>query len=148
MKNKENSTATAPVREVPRTYEMVSDQQQREFPKASGATVLKGQAVALDQDGHVVPFAPGGRFLGFCTGQTATKCAVQVRGSIVLLLRGVTEDHAGTPVFCDGPNSFSIEKRRGSAEVGKVRYSQNERCAVAFRREGDEKPLNLRVDRA
>jgi hypothetical protein len=134
---------------ISRTYEQVRDEEQRDYPKQSDLILAAGCAVGLDDNGNAQHFYAGriDHFIGFLSGQGEKRAAVKTRGSIVLEIKGVTTADRGKPVYCVGPNEFTLKKTAGAAEIGAVRYSQgNSRAAVAFRRYDSDKPLNLRLD--
>lgn len=126
-----------------RTYESIADTEQKDFQKLADFLLCKGAACGLDESGKCVHMRPGIDFLGFLEGQNETKAGVRTRGSIMLRIEGLTDADVKKTVYCSGPNDFSLDKKRGSSECGKIRYVQNGRAAVAFRRFGDERPLSL-----
>lgn len=129
-----------------RTYETVHGQEQGVFPKSREHLLCKGAAVGIDESGRCCHFWPelDLRFVGFLEqGCDETRAVVKTRGSVILKIEGATESDRGRAVYCLGPNSFTLAKVPGAAEIGKIRYVQGDRAAVAFRREGDDRPLNL-----
>lgn len=134
---------------ISRTFEHVRDEEQKDYPKQKDLILACGCAVGLDDNNNAQHFYAGRiqRFIGFLKGQTENTAAVKTRGSIILKIKGATTEDRGKPVYCIGPNEFSLKKTSGAAEIGAVRYSQgNSRVAVAFRRYDSNKPLNLRLD--
>ena len=109
-----------------------------------------GAAIAIDQDNKVVHYWPGRdlRFAGFLVAQTKDRCQIQTRGSAFLKLEGVQPEDRGQRVYCNGPNSFSLKPSSiTDAEIGKVRFMERVNyAAVAFKREDDSRPLNLKVE--
>jgi hypothetical protein len=142
-----DAAAIQPGPSIPRTFETVSDAEQKVYPKSNTSILAKGLPVGLDDAGECHHFYPGKglRFCGFLTGQTAQQAAVKTRGSIVLRIDGVTDtdNDRGKEVYCGGPNIFSLTQQKGGALIGQVRYVQNGRAAVAFRGVDDKRPPNL-----
>lgn len=130
-----------------RTFEVTEDSKQQDFQKDKEEILAKGCACGLDTAGICRHFEPGLRFLGFLEGQTEDRAGVKVRGAIVLTIEGTSAESRGLPVFTSGPDQFSLKESRGAAEIGKIKYWQNGRVSVAFRRDGDPKPLNLSLNR-
>jgi hypothetical protein len=130
-----------------RFYETVADKEQQDYPRLQNYILARGAAVGVDESGRCCHFWAGRelRFVGFLEGQAERRAVVKTRGSIVLHIAGVQDADRLKPVYCHGPNDFSLDKLPGAAEIGKIRYVQNGRAAVAFRREGDDRPLNLDV---
>ena len=127
-----------------RTFELIADNEQREYPKSSDLILAGGAAVGIDENGICSHFwaGQGKKFVGFLTGSNENRAVVKTRGSIVLKLDSATQIDRGMPVYCTGPNSFSLKRSQGACEVGIVRYVQgNGRAAVAFRRHDSDKPL-------
>lgn len=131
-----------------RTYECIDDTEQKDFPKSRNHVLCKGAAVGLDESGQCCHMVPGMKFMGFLEAQTETRAGVRTRGSVVLQIEGVVDSDVKKPVYCSGANDFSLDKKRGSSEIGKIRYIQNGRAAVAFKRFDDDRPLSLDVGRA
>lgn len=127
-----------------RVYERVPDEKQSRFDRNPEKILCPGAALGRDAAGEVHHYRQGLKFIGFLIANGESDLAVKVRGSIVLSIPGAFEVNRGDSVYCSGPNTFSLEPI--GAEIGKVRYYQDGRCAVAFRRQGDEKPLDLRID--
>lgn len=136
-----------PKKSLNRTYEMIEDRKQTHLPKYPTHVLTQGSAVGLNCDQKVCHFYPDQDliFLGFLEGQSEDQAAVWVRGSVSLYVEGADEGSRGQKVYCSGPDSFSLRKSRGSAEIGIVRFSQNGRCNVFFRREGDPIPCDLHI---
>lgn len=128
-----------------RTFEEIKDQKQSRFTRDPETILCPGAGLGVDPAGVVHHFwkGQGLKFIGFLVANGDKELAVKVRGSIILKIEGASEGSRGDSVFCSGPNEFHLEPI--GPEIGKVRFFQNGRCAVAFRREGDEKPLDLRV---
>lgn len=129
-----------------RVFEETTDQKESRFSRDAETILCQGAAVGADREGVVHHFWPreGLRFIGFLQGQGEKELAVKVRGSILLKIKGASEGSRGDSVYCSGPNTFTLEPI--GVEIGKIRFFQNGHCAVAFKRDGDRKPLNLRVD--
>lgn len=133
---------------IPRTFEHVADQKQQQLPKCQDEILTPGAAVGLDEKNVIKHFYKDRnlRFVGFLAGQTELIASVKVRGSILLRLEGVKPEDRGKPVYCSGPNEFSLTPGNGAAEVGVVRYQERDNfAAVSFRRFDDERPLNLKL---
>jgi len=128
-----------------RIFEMTNDSEQKEYVKPTELILCHGAAVGLDVSDRCQHMHPGLNFLGFLEGQNENKAIVRTRGSIVLKIDGLIDADYGKAVFCDGPNSFTREKKRGSFEIGRIKNLQDGRATVAFRRYNDEKPLNLDI---
>lgn len=129
---------------INRIYEIVKGSKQQDFPKDKGEILCKGAAVGLDEAGTCRHFSPGIKFLGFLEGQSESRAGVRIRGAVVLKIEDVMDESRGLPVFTTGPDNFSLKKAHG-AEIGKIRFVQDGRASVAFRRDGDETPLDLNV---
>ena len=137
-----------PGKSLTRTFESIEDETQKDFPKYSDHILARGAICGLDESGNVTHFAPGQRFVGILEGQTEKRANVRVRGSVVVRVKGATsEDDRGKCVYCSDFISFTLQKESGAAEVGRIRFFQEGRAAVAFKRIEDEKPLNLKVRR-
>lgn len=137
-----------PGKSIARTFEQVDDTEQREYPTSSEMILAQGAAVGLDDDGIAVHFFPGrtNRFIGFLIGSNEARATVKSRGSIVLKIENATLKDIGKPIFCSGPNSFSLHKSAGAAEIGAIRHVEgNGLSSITFRPTGDKKPLNLNV---
>jgi hypothetical protein len=132
-----------------RTYEYIPDRKQIDLPKYKNQVLCKGSAVGLDQDDKIVHFFSGRglRFAGFLEGQTIDRAALWARGSVVLDIEGADDKkHRGAKVYCSGPNEFSLDHKRGSAEIGKIRFVQDGRSHVFFKQEDDKEPCYLIVN--
>jgi hypothetical protein len=132
---------------IGRSYELVSDSEQKNLPKYETHFLATGAAVAIDEQEKVVNFWPGrGRFAGFLVGQSRDRATVQTRGSVFLRIAGVQEKDRGRKVYCNSPNSFSLEPLSlNDAEIGIVRFWESENyVAVAFKSENDTRPLDLK----
>jgi len=140
----------SPGRCLARVYEHGEDRAQSSFAKRPEEILVAGACVGKDpEDGKCTHFTKGMPFLGFLVGQTSDRAVVNTRGSLILSIVGVSEGDRGKPVFCTGPNSFSLRSSAGSQECGAVRHvAENGRAAVAFRSTGDCKPLDLDIRRA
>lgn len=139
-----------PGKSITRTFEHISDSEQKDYPTSAEFILAQGCACGLDDLGNAVHFWPGrsSKFVGFILGTTTNRVAVRSRGSIVLKLDGATLADTGKPVFCSGPNSFSLTKSPGAAEIGRIRFIAGEGLAsISFKRYDSEKPLNLKVNR-
>jgi len=137
----------SPRKSISRSYELVSFSEQIRWKSQEGVILCPGSAVGIDSDSCVCHFWPnlGLEFIGFLIASGDNReVAVKSRGSVILNLQ---EAQPGNSVFCCGPDTFSLTKSPGSAEIGKVRFCQGNRAAVAFRRTGDERPLNLEISR-
>lgn len=128
-----------------RTFEMTRDEEQKDYPKSPKLILCRGAAIGLDESGTCTHMAPGLKFLGFLESQNELRAGLRTRGSVLLTIPGATDKDRGKSICCDGPNSFSMGKKRGAAEIGKVRFVQNGKAAIAFRRYNDDRPLNLDV---
>lgn len=130
-----------------RAYEQVRDVEERLFPRDPLTILAQGAALGQDEHGTVTLYRPNRnqKFLGFLRANSENQVAVMVRGSVVLRIPGVSENHVGRCIYVHGPNKFSLTEGQGSALIGQIRYIQGNRCAVAFKREGDQRPLNLTV---
>ena len=136
-----------------RTFERLPDPREEimhVFKRDPEEILCKGAACGLDAEGIARHFQLGLGFLGFVernverySSLITDGVCVKTRGAVNLKVEGATDEHRGKPVFCSGPNDFSLEKQRGAAEIGKIRYFQNGRASVAFRRFDDNRPLNL-----
>ena len=135
----------SPARSLVRTFESIHDSELKDFPKSRDHILAKGAAVGLDDSGVCSHFAPGMKFVGLLEGQSDTRAGVRTRGAVVLRIEGATDADRGRAVYCSGCNDFSLDKERGAEEVGKIRYVQSGRVAVAFRRFDDDRPLNLDI---
>jgi hypothetical protein len=125
---------------------MIYDRVCQDFPKYPDHVLKKGAAIGIDESGKACHFQKAMKFIGFLEGQSETKAGVWVRGSAGLWVIGATDADRGKPVYCLGPNEFSLEQVRGSAEIGAIRFVQGNESFVFFRRHGDPKPLFLHVD--
>ena len=134
---------------IPRTYEILKGSEQTNFPKPQEVIMAQGAACGVDSGGMLRHFWPGQglKWAGFLVAQTHDTGSVKTRGSIVLKVETATDENRRRPVYCYGPNEFSIENKPGSVEIGKIRFTQDGRSNVAFRREGDQRPLNLKINR-
>lgn len=130
---------------IARTYEQIPDSEQKEYPKSPDFILAAGMAVGVSESGECGHFwaNQGQKFVGFLVGSNDRRASVKTRGSIVLKLDGATEKDRGKPVYCTGPNSFSLKRSPGAAEIGIIRYVQGNLAAVAFRRHDSDKPLSL-----
>lgn len=130
-----------------RTYELVQKTEQKDFRRKPREFLTKGAAAGADSTGLVSHFWPnkGLVFAGFVIDNylEVDKVCVKTRGSVVLRIPGSKETDRGKSVFTVGPDAFSLKESPGAIEIGKIRYCQGERCAVAFRPTGDERPLDL-----
>ena len=131
---------------IHRVYEILaSEAEQIRRKRIPGIILCPGAAVGINKDNHIGHFWPGRGldFLGFLVALGDNReAAVQVRGSVVIKLPGA-KPHA--KVYCSGPDSFSLIPTPGSAEIGAIRFVQNDRASVFFKRAGDPRPLNLDV---
>jgi len=134
-----------PNRSLVRTFEMIHDTEQKDYPKSREHILAKGAACGLDDAGRCSHYQPGMKFVGFMEGQSDIRAGIRTRGSVVLRIDGATDAYRGRPVYCSGCNSFTLEKQRGAVEIGRIRYVQGGRAAVAFRRFDDDRPLNLDI---
>lgn len=129
---------------ISRTYELMLDVAQVHRKRIPGVILCPGAACGINSDGHVTHFWPGQdlEFLGFLVAQGDERMvSVKTRGSLILKLPSA---EPGNKVYCQGPDIFSLTETPGSAEIGKIRYCRgDDRCAVAFKREGDSRPLDL-----
>jgi len=132
---------------LPRAFEEVRDREQCVYPKSEEYIFCRGAAIGVDEDGQAFHFSPelDHRFVGFLLADVGNRADVQTRGSVVLRIEGATDSDRGKAVYCAGVNSFTLCKGKGAAEIGKIRYVQDGKAAVAFRRQGDERPLNLDI---
>ena len=130
-----------------RTFEQLRDREQRVYPKNQEYIFCKGASIGVDEDGQAFHFSQelDLRFVGFLLGDTGDRAEVLTRGSVILKIEGATDADRGAVVFCTGVNSFTLRKEKKAAEIGKIRYVQDGKAAVAFRRQGDERPLNLDI---
>jgi hypothetical protein len=128
-----------------RTFEFVADSEQKDYPKSGEYILCKGAAVGLDESGQCCHYAPGLNFVGFLLGQTENRACVKTRDSIVLKIEGVSDEDQRQPVFCSGPNEFTLDRQQGAVEIGKIRFVENGLAIIAFRRFNDDRPLNLDV---
>jgi hypothetical protein len=134
---------------IMRTFEGIRDKEQRDYPKQSDLILAAGCAVGLDDGGNCQHFYAGRvkHFIGFLVGQTKNRAVVNTCGSVILKLDGVTSADMGKPVYCAGPNTFSLTRSHGAAEMGAIRFVESNGCAaVAFRRYDSDKPLCLKID--
>lgn len=129
--------------ETARTYETTIEKEYLTFLKSEAVATAKGEAL-FEQNGMAVPFSKDANFAGFVEGHysNGNVCAI-VRGSIVLKIPGSSDKDRGKPVYA-GENHFSFNPKDGPL-IGKVRHCEDERCAIAFRRPDDTRPLNLDV---
>lgn len=135
-----------PGHSIARSFENIRDQEQKRYPKPDEYILSQGTACGLDDSENCVHFWAGRvpHFIGFLIGSSEREATVKTRGSIVLKIEGATDADRGKPVYCSGPNTFSLENSPGAAEIGRIRYVQdNSLAAVAFKRYDSEKPLNL-----
>lgn len=133
-----------------RTYEQTArEDEQRSYPKAADLILIQGAAVGLDEKGLCCHYWPGVPcFTGFLVGQNEKSATVKTGGAVVLKIDGLrsTALDRGRPVFCNSPNSFSLEQAPGAAQIGVIRYVEGaNRAAVAFRRYDSKKPLNVNI---
>jgi hypothetical protein len=144
--NPHEAARLQPGRSIPRTFELISDTEQQEFAKPVDLILAKGAAVGLDEINECRHFWPGRgmRFLGFLVGQNENRAAVRTRASVVLKIKGARAEDRGAPVYAEGPNSFSLHKSAGAAEIGLVRFVQDGQTTVAFKRADDLRPLDLK----
>lgn len=137
----------SPRKSISRAYELTDFSEQIQRKSQEGFILCCGAAVGLNSDGRICHFWPniGLKFAGFLIA-SGDNCEVSIktRGSVILSLPGA---HPGDSVFCFGPDSFSLTETPGSALIGKVRFCQGDRAAVAFRRSNDTRPLNLDISR-
>lgn len=141
------------VRQIPRinisrTYESINDTEQVDRKRLKDEILCPGAACGISADGLVRHFFPDRdlSWLGFliALGDNGVVC-VRTRGSVILHLPGAVR---GQRVFCSGPDKFSLIETKGSVEIGLVRHiSEAVKAAVAFKRAGDSRPLNLDVSR-
>lgn len=136
-----------PARSIHRVYEVLSDEvEQAHRKRVPGVILCPGAACGINTDGNVAHFWPGRDldFFGFLIAQgDDRKCAIQVRGAIVIIL---PDGKPGAKVYCSGPNTFSLSETPGAALIGAVRYVQGDKCSVFFKRAGDQRPLNMKVN--
>lgn len=130
-----------------RAFERIADEEDRRFNRNPATILCKGAALGIDEAGEVGHFWPGRglKFIGYLEGNAEKELAVKTRGSVVLSIPDASEGNRGDRVYCAGPNTFTLSPTRGAAEIGRVRYWQAGRSTVAFRREGDERPLDLKI---
>jgi len=146
--NKFDAAKLQPSKGTARTFEQIDDTEQKEYPKSEEEILAQGMAVGMANNGHCCHYWPGRveKFLGFLVGSNETRATVKTRGSIVLKIDGATKQDRGKTVYCEGPNSFSLHKSAGAAEIGTIRHVEgNGQAAIAFRRFDSEKPLSLNV---
>lgn len=135
-----------PRKSINRSFEMVADQEEKKYRRSPLIIPAIGAAAGIGTDGLLVHYWAGWglKFAGFviaCGGNNIV--AVKTRGSVMLRLPGAK---LGQSVFGLGSNVFSLSQTPGAAEIGKVRFVEgSSRCAVAFRSEGDQRPLHLEL---
>jgi len=136
----------SPRKSITRSYELVNFSEQIRRKSLEGVILCAGAGCGLNSVNQVCHYWPGLNldWLGFLIAIGDIEVAVKTRGSVILNL---PEARSGDSVFCSGPDSFSLTETPGSAQIGKVRFCQGNRAAVAFRRSGDERPLNLEISR-
>lgn len=131
-----------------RVFEVTKDKETLVRRRDPEEILCKGAAAGQTSESEAVHhFAPGLKFKGFVEGCVDPDCVVlKSRGSVLLKVEGATYRDRGEPVFCHGPNSFTLVAEAGSAEVGRIRYlTESGQAAVCFRTHGDERPLDLDV---
>ena len=140
-----DAARVSPGPKIVRTFELLADSEEKDFPKSADHILAKGAACGLDETGqcsHLSPDFP--TFCGFLEGSTADRATLKTRGSVILQIEGAEDErHRGEPVFCYGPSDFTLDQVRGSVEIGRIRFVQDGRVAVAFKRFDDSRPLNL-----
>lgn len=130
------------LREYPRSYETTIKRETTAFFD-EGLETPNG-ACLFEKDQKVAPYMPGCKFLGFVAGNIDEgRAVVNTRGAVVLKIAGATDEDRGRTVYATGENAFSLKK--GGVPIGMIRHCENERCSVAFKRPGDERPLDLIV---
>jgi len=133
---------------LPRTFEMIRDNEERTFQKSPDFFVTAGVVMGMGVDGLARPYEPGqtNEVLGILVGDTGNACTIKTRGSVILTLDGLDGLDHGKPVFVLGPDAFTLDGDLGGTEFGAIRYAESaRRAAVAFRRSGDSRPLSLDV---
>lgn len=131
-----------------RVFEVIKDKETRVLRRDPEEILCKGAAAGQTSESEAVHhFAPGLKFKGFVEGCIHPDLVVlKTRGSLLLKVLGATYRDRGKPVFCNGPNSFTLVAEDGSAEAGRIRYlTESGQAAVCFRAHGDERPLDLDV---
>jgi len=131
-------------RSLLRTYEEIAESEEKTYQRNPLTILCQGAALSTDCLGYPCHFE-GGKFLGFLLGNSENHVTVKTRGSVVLQIPGASDDDRGRGVYVTGANDFSLSKSHGAVEIGKIRFFQNGRCAVAFKRTDDARPLNLSV---
>lgn len=152
----EFKSSTSFRRTIPRTWEIVSFQEERRFQRDPETILCAGAALGVDRDGVIGHFwsvlaadeALRQNFLGFLLATGETEIVVRTRGSILLSIPEVRESDCGQSVHVLEPNLFQLGKHGQAGEIGVVRYVERPgMAAVAFRRHGDLRPLDLPIVR-
>jgi hypothetical protein len=128
---------------IGRYFETRPDQEERKYRRNPLIIPNVGAAAGIDESGLLMHFWAGYglRFIGFIISIGDDLVAVRTRGSVFLTLPGAKP---GQTVFCLGSNCFSLTPAPGAVEIGRVRFVEGKsRAAVAFKSEGDSRPLDL-----
>lgn len=139
---------TMPRVSIARTYETIAGEEQGIFKRDPSTVLCPGAAIGRHRQTKTITHFSAGEdldFLGFLIANGDKETAVRVRGSALLLIPDLTSEDIGRPVYCTGPNEFSLEKSRGAACIGGIRYIEGRRAAVFFKRFDDERPLDLNI---
>jgi hypothetical protein len=146
MSTKSNATPKQnKITSFPRDFLIMSDKEEKRFPKDFSEKYLAGAAIGLDEKGIAHHFAPGLKFVGFLIGCDDKHAVVRSRGVVMLRIEDADDDHRKRPVYVQGPNEFSLDETKGSCEMGRLYFVEKYRSSVAFRRFDDPKPLNLEL---
>lgn len=135
-----------------RTYE-IDGVEWSSFSKSPEVVLAQGAACGIDKNGVCQHFwlNRGLKFVGFLGGQTETEARVMTLGVIELRFGSIdySKIEKGAPVFCLAPNEFSLCGRDGAPIIGVVTIVRvQENCVkVAFRKEGDMRPLGIKYKR-